>query len=169
MRTLARFTLDLAGPGFVVYSPFAMTDVVPGAAFLREHYTEPADVAASVRAGRVAGCCTGSPGTYNVEIIDGALDHFMHALCTWWINLALEVRDRTVCVRDLFDLTRWEPVCPADQTITIPDGFYRLAVGTRPTNSGVVGDDQDLVIAFEPVDSLPELTWTGVPFLGNEG
>lgn len=168
VRTLASFTLEIAGPAFVIYSPFAVADVSIGASFLREHYTEPADVAASVRAGRVAGCCTGSPGTYNVEILDGALDHFMLPLCTWWINLALEVRDRTVCVRDLFDLTPWDPACPTEQSITIADGFYRLAVGTRPTDSGIVGDDQDLVIAFEPVESLPELTWTGVPFLGNE-
>jgi hypothetical protein len=168
MRTLASFTLDLAGPGFVIYSPFAMADVATGSHFLRDHYTEPADVAAYVRAGRVAGCCTGSPGTYNVEIIDGALDHFMAALCPWWISLSLEVRDRTVCVRDLFDLTPWDPVCPPKQSLSLADGFYRLAVGTRPTESGIVGRDQDLVIAFERRDALPELNWTGVPFLGKQ-
>lgn len=108
MRTLASFTFDLAGPGFVVYSPFAMVDVATGSHFLRDHYTEPADVAAYVRAGSVAGCCTGSPGSYNVEIIDGALDHFMAALCPWWISLALEVRDHTVRIaRNAAQRHRW--------------------------------------------------------------
>lgn len=168
MLTLTNFTLHFEGPGFVVYSPFAMAGTTAGARFLDEHFTQPADVAAAVRAGRLAGCCTGSPGTYRVELFDGAPDMGMLARYTWWIRLALEVRDRSVCVRDLFDFARWSPGCPTTQRIEMADGFYRLAVGTRPTNSGIVGDDQDVAIAFERVDELPALTWTGVPFLGAE-
>jgi hypothetical protein len=168
MRTHATFTLHLEGPGFVVYSPFAMATIGAGASFLDEHFTEPADVAAAVRAGRLAGCCTGSPGTYHVELIDGAPDMGMLARYPWWIRLALEVRESTVCVRDLFDFARWNPTCPSEQKIGMPDGFYRLAVGTRPTNSGIVGDNQDVAILFERVEALPVLTWTGVPFLGAE-
>ena len=36
MRALASFTLDLAGPGFVIYPPFAMADVATGSHFLRD-------------------------------------------------------------------------------------------------------------------------------------
>ena len=168
MRPLASFPLHLEGPGFVVYSPFAMAGVAPGASFLDEHFTEPDDVASAVCAGRLAGCCTGSPGTYRVELLEGAPDHADLARYTWWIRLAVEVRDRTVCVRDLFDFARWNPACPSEQRIELADGFYRLAVATRPTNSGIVGNDQDVAIAFERVDMLPELSWTGVPFLGDE-
>lgn len=167
MRPLGKLAIEIDGLGFVVYSPFAMSDVAPRARFLMEHFNEPQDVAALVRAGRLAGFCTGSPGTYHLELVEGALDLPAIAGFPWCIRLALEVRDRTVCIRDLYDFMRWNPSCPAEQTFQLPDGFYELTVGTRPTNSDDVGDDQDIIIAFDPVAALPELTWEGVPFLGD--
>lgn len=168
MRSLRKITMEIDGLGFVVYSPFAMSAVAPRDRFLMEHFNEPQDVAALVRAGRLAGFCTGSPGAYNIELVEGALDLPAIAGFPWMIRLALEVRDRTVCIRDLYDFMRWDPSCPADQTLQLPDGFYRLTLGTRPTNSGDVGDDQDIIIAFEPVATLPPLTWQGVPYLGED-
>lgn len=168
MKTLGTLTLDIAGPGLIAYSPFAMSAVKPGEEFLQEHFTEPADVVAAVLAGRIAAFCTGSPGTYNIEYAEGAPDLPAIAGFPWMIRLALEVRDRTVCIRDLYDMSGWNPVCPPSQVIELPNGFYRLSVGTCPTDSGIVGDDQAILIAFEPVDALPELRWDGVPFLGDE-
>lgn len=168
MRSLRKITMEIDGLGFVVYSPFAMSAVALRDRFLMEHFNEPQDVAALVRAGRLAGFCTGSPGTYNIELVEGALDLPAIAGFPWMIRLALEVRDRTVCIRDLYDFMRWDPSCPADQTLQLPDGFYRLTLGTRPTNSGYVGEDQDIIIAFEPVAALPPLTWQGVPYLGDD-
>lgn len=168
MRTIATIPLHLAGPGFVVYSPYAMASVATGARYLDEHLTEPEDVAAAVRSGRLAACCTGSPGNYHVELYDRAPDVAMLARHTWWIRLAVEIRDRMLCVRDLFDFARWDAACPSTQRVEVPDGIYRLAVGTRPTTSGIVGDDQEIAIAFERAFALPALTWTGVPFLGAE-
>ena len=168
MRTLCSVTLEIAGPGLIVYSPFAMSAVKPGERFLEQHFSEPADVVAAVVAGRIAGFCTGSPGTYKIEFAQGAPDLPAIAGFPWMIRLALEVRDRTVCIRDLYDMSRWDPACPPSQVIELPDGFYRLSVGTRPTDSGIVGDDQSILIAFEPVDALPQLKWDGVPFLGDE-
>lgn len=168
MKPLARLDLQIAGPGLVVYSPFAMRGVVEGDNFLERNYTEPADVATHVRDGTLAGVCTGSPGNYQLELVEGALDLPAIAGFPFLIRLALEVRDRTVCIRDLYDFSRWKARCPIAQTLTIDDGFYRLTLGTRPTNSGIVGDDQDIIIAFEPVAVLPTLTWEGVPFLGDD-
>jgi hypothetical protein len=168
MRRLGMLAMEIDGPGFVVYSPFAMSAVPTGERFLEERFSEPADVGALVRAGRLAGFCTGSPGTYNIELVEGALDLPTIAGFPWLIRLALEVRDQTVCIRDLYDFARWDPTCPAPQTLELPVGFYRLTVGTRPTNSGIVGDDQSIIIAFEPVTALPPLTWEGVPFLGDD-
>jgi hypothetical protein len=121
-----------------------------------------------VCAGQVAGFCTGSPGTYHVELAEGVLDLPAIVRFPSMIRLALEVRDRAVCIRDLYDLAPWDAVCPPAQTVELADGFYRLAVGTRPTSSGIVGDGQDVLIAFEPVAELPKLRWDGVPFLGEE-
>jgi len=168
MRPLGKLAMEIDGLGFVVYSPFAMSAVAAGDRFLMEHFNEPQDVAALVRAGVLAGFCTGSPGTYNLELVEGALDLPAIAGFPWFIRLALEVRDRTVCIRDLYDFSRWNPSCPAEQTFQLPDGFYRLTVGTSPTNSDYLGDDQDIIISFEPVAALPALTWEGVPFLGED-
>jgi hypothetical protein len=168
MKVLGKLSLEIDGPGLIVYSPFAMSAVAPGDDFLGEHFMEPEDVAQHVRAGAIAGFCTGSPGTYHIELAEGAPDLPAIAGFPWMIRLALEVRDRTVCIRDLFDLAAWNPTCPAPQTLELPDGFYRLTIGTRPTDSGGVGDDQSILIAFEPVELLPRLTWEGVPFLGDD-
>jgi hypothetical protein len=40
-------------------------------------------------------------------------------------------------------------------------------VGTSPTHPDDLGVDQDIIIAFEPVAALPQLTWEGVPYLGD--
>jgi hypothetical protein len=168
MKTLAKLPVEIQGPGLIVYSPFAMSAVAPGDDFLDEQFTEPGDVAAHVRAGTIAAFCTGSPGTYHVELAEGAPDLPAIAGFPWMIRLALEVRDRTICIRDLFDLAMWDPDCPEAQRFELADGFYRLSVGTRPTDSGIVGDEQSILIAFEPVAAIPPLTWEGVPFLGDE-
>jgi hypothetical protein len=168
VKTLRKLTLEIDGIGLILYSPFAVSEIRPGERFLQERFWEPADVAASVRAGRIAGFCTGSPGTYHVELAEGAPDLPAIAGFPWMIRLALEVRDHTVCIRDLYDLSGWDPACPPSQVIQLPDGFYRLSVGTCPPDSGIVGDDQSILIAFEPIDAIPSLAWEGVPFLGDE-
>lgn len=44
----------------------------------------------------------------------------------WPGRLRLEVRNRTLCVRDLYDLMRWSAECPATQVVQIPNGLYRI-------------------------------------------
>ncbi|MEO8841482.1 MAG: hypothetical protein ABI591_11745 [Kofleriaceae bacterium] len=168
MKTIGTLSFHIAGPGLVIYSPFAMADVASGTHFLEERFSEMEDVGAFIRAGTLAGFNMGSPGTYHLDLQLGVLDVPNIAAYPWWIRLALEVRDQTVCVRDLYDFSRWKPACPKAQTFTIPNGYYRLAVGTRPSDSEIVGDDQDIMVVFEPVLELPALTWESVPFLGDE-
>jgi hypothetical protein len=168
MRTLGQLSIEIDGLGLIVYSPFAMAAVPEGDRFLSEHFFEPSDVATAVHAGRIAAFCTGSPGSYHIELAEGPPDLPAIAGFPWMIRLVLEVRDRTVCIRDVYDMSRWAPACPPAQTIELPDGLYRLTVGTRPTDSGIVGDDQHILVAFERVDALPPLSWEGVPFLGDE-
>lgn len=168
MREIGKVTIEARGIGLIVYSPWAMRDVAPGSPFLFEHFEDPDDVAAYVRAGKIAAFCTGSPGIYNIELEEGKLDLAAIAGYPWMIELALEVRDRTVCIRDLFDLAPWDPVCPSAQTFTLEDGFYRVYAGTRPTNSGIVGDNQSIFLGFEPTPELPKVSWEGVPYLGED-
>jgi hypothetical protein len=168
LREIGKLSFHIAGPGLVMYSPFAMADVASGTPFLEDRFSDMEDVGAFVRAGTLAGFNMGSPGTYHLELQLGVLDVATTAGYPWWIRLALEVRDQTVCVRDLYDFSHWEPSCPDAQMFKVPDGYYRLALGTRPADSGIVGDDQDIMIVLEPVPMLPALTWKSVPFLGDE-
>ncbi|MEO8842099.1 MAG: hypothetical protein ABI704_11045, partial [Kofleriaceae bacterium] len=126
MRTIGKLSFHIAGPGIVIYSPFAMAHVAAGTHFLEESFTELEHVGELVRAGRLAGFNMGSPGIYHVTFMLGALDVPTIARYPWWIELSVEVRGQTVCVRDLFDFSRWSPECPNDQTFTLPDGSYRL-------------------------------------------
>jgi hypothetical protein len=168
MQELKTIQLDVAGLGLILYSPFATAQIPRGQKYLEAHYWEPADVARHVRAGTIAGFCTGSPGKYRVRFALGKPDTRAVVTHPWAIRLAVQVKDRTLCVRDLYDLQGWEPECPPEQMLTVDDGNYSLFVGTTPTDSGIVGDEQDIIVCLEPVDVLPELTWEGVPFLGED-
>ena len=129
---------------------------------------QPVENVVHVRAGTLSAFCTGSSGTYDIRILEGRLTAPIHVQYEWWIQLAVEVRDRTLCIRDLYDLSRWSAACPAGQSITLDDGFYEIAVGTRTPVSGIFGDDQEIVMCVHRVTQLPQLTWEGVPFLGDE-
>jgi hypothetical protein len=168
MRELARIDLEIAGLGLILCSPFATAHIAEGERYLEQHYWEPADVARHLRAGTIAGFCTGSSGTYRVRVVIGAPDTRAIVTHPWMVRLAVEVRDRTLWIRDLYDLLRWERACPRGQAIELDDGLYRVTAATAPTDSGIVGDDQDILLCLEPVDALPALTWEGVPFLGED-
>jgi hypothetical protein len=165
MRELARFKVEIDGLGFIIYSPFATAHIAEGERYLGAKFWEPEDVARHVRAGTLTAFCTGSPGAYDIRVVEAALVWPLHAQYRWWIKLALEVRDRTVCIRDLYDLQPWSAACPAGQSIALDDGYYDVAVGT---DADTLGDDQEIVISFRRVEQLPQVTWEGVPFLGAE-
>lgn len=164
----ATVTLTIAGLGLVVYSPFAAAGIAENERFLETSYWEPADVSRHVMAGTLAGFGTGSPGTYVVRCLTGVMNFLLEGSCAWWVRLALEVRDRSVCIRDLYDFHRWQPVCPPAQRITLADGFYRLSVGTSLPASGHLGDGQEILVLFEPSEKLPRVVWDTVPFLGDD-
>ena len=168
MLELKKLTLDIAGLGIILYSPFAAVDIARGSNYLEEHYWDPSEVARHVREGTIVGFGTGSPGSYHVRVCAGEPTLALMARYPWRIRLALRVQDNTVCIRDLYDLTDWEPSCPVEQTLAVESGTYRVTVASRPPDFGVIGDHQEIVICLEPVVELPALTWEGVPLLGDE-
>ena len=40
-----------------------------------------------------------------------------------------------------------------------------MTVLTKKPDSGIWGDDQDILIFFKNIEEMTELTWSGVPFL----
>lgn len=157
--------LQIAGLGIIVYSPFAVTHIGDGEDYLQVRFWAAEDVGRHVRNCTLTCFCTGSPGNYHLKLYDGQLDEPAVAQAEFKVRLGLEIRDRAVCVRDLYDLMRWQHKCPERQKIDMDDGFYRLTVhSTRPA-SGIIGDHQAVFIHFENVDSRPSLAWAGVPQL----
>lgn len=157
--------LDIRGLGVVLYSPFALAHIPEGSNFLQEHFWEPGDVARWVQGCQVTGFCTGSPGRFRMTFLVGKPDEEEVRRAQFKLRLGLEVREGVVCVRDLFDLLKWTPECPAPRKIRLADGFYRLTVCSSPPSSGLLGDDQEIVLWMELVTGKPDLKWEGVPSL----
>ena len=84
------------------------------------------------------------------------------------IRLALDVQGGSIQFCDLFWLSKWNTDFPQDQIIALPDGYYEMTVCTCLPESGYWGDEQTIYIYFNKVDKMPELTWTGVPYLFTE-
>ena len=51
------------------------------------------------------------------------------------------------------------------QQLPVADGWYRLIVYSSLPASGVLGDDQVIEINMEPMGSMPQRRWEGVPLL----
>jgi hypothetical protein len=143
MRELA---LDIAGPGVILYSPPAVAHIAEGSNYLQEHFSQPEDVAQHVMACELTAFCTGSPGSFRVRFRDGPPDEAEVETADFKLPLGLRVRDRTICLRDLYDLLDWSQECPAMQRLSVADGWYRLTMFSSRPASGILGDDQAINI-----------------------
>ena len=117
---LATVRLMVEGLGLILYSPFATAHIQQGEDYLEPHFWLPEDVAAHVNRGTISALGTGSPGDYIVRFfLEGDEDQSRSAankynLTAYKCKLALflEIRDRTLCIRDLYDLMTWDPSWP---------------------------------------------------------
>jgi hypothetical protein len=165
----AQLTLEIAGLGFILYSPFAVAHIADGEDYLQTQFWEPEAVAEHVNACTLTAFCTGSPGRYNLSLVDRAASIEEENRATMKLRLGIEVRDGTMCVRDLYDLLDWSAKCPAEQQVPLRDGFYRLTVLSDPPASGTLGDNQHITIYFEQMAKKPQIRHLGVPDLTPEG
>jgi hypothetical protein len=134
--------LEIAGLGIVFYSPFAVADIPKGSDFLSQHFMKPQDVASFVNACTISAIGTGSPGSYLLRLFDGPYPNELEKVSRATIRLGIEVRDGSLCFRDLYDFMEWDPVCPAGQQIAFPNGFFRITVCSSRPASGILGRDQ---------------------------
>lgn len=160
--------ISIAGLGVIFYSPFAVAHIEDGTDYLASNFWEPTRVAEHVMGCQLSAFGTGSPGTFQIRLFDGKYPatEINDALAA--IRLGIEVRDSTLCFRDLYDLMDWQAECPKGQTVSVPNGFYELTVFTYRPTSGFLGDDQGINIHFRSVPVKPILEWTGVPDLSGE-
>lgn len=157
--------LSTAGMGIVLSSPWATRHIEPGSDFLGAHFESSDDVARWVNTSTIAAVCTGSPGDWRLHCHTGPLDMAALEQAHYRVRLGLAVRDGIVQVRDLFALMSWAPECPAEQSLALPDGFYRITAYTSAPESGVLGDDQDIHLHFEATPEPAALAHQGVPLL----
>lgn len=166
MRTT--IDLEIVGLGIVFYSPFAVAHIQVGEDYLEPHFWRGRDVGEHINACQISAFGTGGPGRYVLELYDGPLDEQALNSAKAKVQLGIEVRDGTLCFRDLYDFMRWDPDCPADQMVSVADGFYRISVYTSPPDSGILGDGQAVWLHFEARTEKPVLAWAAVPDLSGE-
>jgi hypothetical protein len=164
-QLIRQISLEIQGLGIILYSPFAVADILPGADYFGTNFQKPEDVARHVQDCRLTGFCTGSAGRFRLDLLLGEPDEAEVQAAAFKVRLGLEVRDRRVCVRDLYDLMEWSSDCPESQQVAIREGFYRLTVYSSPPPSGILGDDQTISVCLEAVDRKPQLRWEGIPSL----
>lgn len=157
--------LTIDGMGIVFYSPETNKNIPDGYNFLNEEYTKPEDVAKHIKKGDVVGFCTGSSGNFTLKFKEGYPEEKLLAEYPVAIRLGIDVQDETLCVIDLFRLTKWITECPSEQVIPIDPGYYHMTVCTRIPDSGIWGDKQTIFVYLNKLDSMPELAWPGVPLL----
>ena len=157
--------LVIDGMGIVFYSPKTNQNILEGSNFFDEEYSKPEDMARHIKKGDVVGFCTGSSGEFIIKFREGYPEENLLAEYPVSIRLGVDIQDETLCVIDLFWLMEWSSECPLEQTISIDSGYYHITVCTRKPDSGIWGDQQIIFVYLNKLDSMPELTWPGVPLL----
>ena len=165
IQPFAQLDLEIAGLGFILYSPFAVAHIADGEDYLQTHFWEPEAVAKHINACTLTGFGTGSPGRYHLSFLDRAASVEEENRATMKLRLGIEVRDGVICVRDLYDLMDWSAACPAEQQVRVRDGFYRLTVLSDPPATGIIGDNQHITVSFERTPKKPLIRHAGVPDL----
>jgi hypothetical protein len=161
----ATIPLEITGLGVLLYSPWAVRHIRKGDDYLKSHYWEPEEVLKHVYEGSLVGIGTGSPGQFVLELRSGYPEEPTIEKAEFKLRLGIRVEGDQLCLRDLYDLSEWEPDCPANQTLKITNGIYHVTVfGDRPP-SGILGDHQTIWIFLNPLDQMPALRYEGVPSL----
>lgn len=159
------FELEIVGFGFIFCSPFSTSGVTEGEDYLESNFENPDQVEQQAREGKIVGVSTGTPGRFVFRVYEGYppnedLDSYRYKL-----RLGVEVRDRELQIRDLFDLMEWTDDCPSEQRIELDDGFYHITLMSNDPQSGILGDNQCISIYLQKLNEMPELNIRGVPTL----
>jgi hypothetical protein len=157
--------LNIAGVGIVFYSPDAVEHIPEGSDYLASNYTSEEQVQAHVQKGSIVGFATGSPGVFILKFHVGYPDERSLQESHFKLRLGLHCRGDVVCFRDLYDLMDWRAECPPDQIIELEDGFYHVTLCSNRPPSGVLGDQQDIHVYFQKLDTFPRLSKVGIPTL----
>jgi len=155
--------LNIIGLGIIMYSDFAVSEIVEGEDYFSKCYQLPEQVAQHIHQGTIVGFCTSSSGSYILRIQNGYPSEAELNSCEFKLRLGIEVKGKRICVRDLFDLMDWKSICQPNQVIQIENGFYHVTLCGNISASGILGDNQEINVFLQLIDKMPALKYSGVP------
>jgi hypothetical protein len=162
---ITSFKIDMQGFGFICCSPFATNTISEGEDYLATNFEDPSEVEKHAKECSIVGVSTGSPGTFNFQVYENYPTSDTIDLFEYRLRLGVEVRDNIFQIRDLFDLIDWTKDCPQEQKLTLENGFYHITLLSNTPDSGVLGDDQEILMFLNKLESKPEINISGVPSL----
>lgn len=165
MDAIKNLRLDVAGLGIIFYSPFSAASILEDEDYLEKGFSNPDMVEKQAVEGQIVGVSTGTPGRFFLEVYRGYPEDAIVEKQDFKLRLGVEVRDRALCIRDLFDLLRWESKCPPVQVIELDDGFYHITLLSNMPPSGILGEDQIIQVYLQQLPEMPKLRYNGVPTL----
>jgi hypothetical protein len=157
--------IALAGLGMILYSPSSVAHIVPGEDYLSSHFWEESDVQRHIQEGKLVAFQTGTSGRFFLKFLAGYPDAARLRDAKYKYRIAIRVADSSVCIRDLYDLLRWDPDCPEEQMLALDDGIYHVTLVSDEPASGVLGDDQVIEVYFTRLGEWPRLATEGIPTL----
>ncbi|WP_339273915.1 hypothetical protein MKY59_22800 [Paenibacillus sp. FSL W8-0426] len=157
--------IQIDGIGIILYSPFAVAHIDEDEDYLTQKYMTAQQVADHVNRGTIVGLSTGSSGKYILKIRDGYPDEHILDRSDFVLRLAVEVRDRQLCIRDLYDLMEWTSELPVEQIVVLDNGYYHITVFSNLPKSRIRGDRQEIHLYFHPLIEMPKIKHLGVPTL----
>lgn len=157
--------LNISGIGIVFYSPVFAETIPEGADYLSSHYTTEQQVQSHIQNGTIVGFGTGTPGVFILKIHEGYPDENLVLGCDFKLRLGLHCSGGLVCFRDLYDLMNWHADCPSNCQIELDDGFYHVTLCSNLPSSGILGDNQEILMYFHILQEFPRLAKKGIPSL----
>lgn len=165
MNLKSPLNLELVGPGFIFYSPFAVSDIANGEDYLLSGFEKPSTVETQALQGKIVGVSTGSPGDFLFDFHSGYPTDELLSSYQYKLRLGIQIKDRLLCIRDLYDLMEWDSECPEEQKIRLKDGFYHITLLSSLPSSGILGDNQKVLVYLQKLNEMPNLKLNGVPTL----
>ena len=155
--------LDISGLGIIMYSDFAVAHIAEGEDYFSSKYQTPQQVVKHIYEGTIVGFCTSSPGQFILKFRSGYPNEADLNSFEFRLRLAIEVIDGKICIRDLYDLMNWRVKCPENQYVKIENGFYHITLCGNIPETKVLGDNQEIYVYLNKLESMPELRYAGVP------
>lgn len=141
--------LSVHGFGILMYSPFAAQRISLNQNFLEESFATPKQVLPFVQEGSLVAFQTGD-GFFHLRLRKGYPDDKLSHM----LRLAVEVRDETLCFRDLYDCYQWSPDCPSEQQVALGNGFYHV---TLCSDGNFAQNEVTIFVYINQLDHMPLL------------